>query len=124
MKRLVLFVACFVVWLLLAWPYDPATGVRWQEVGLGAIASLVVALVMRELTRDRFHRWLNPVRWFWAVVYLFVFAAYVASIPGLSGRAQLVYALPALATFRRRVRASIPSHRNISVLDPSRALMM
>lgn len=78
MRRLTLFLLCFVLWLGLTWPVDPLTGaVRTQDIVAGAVVSLVVALVMRELTHERFGRWLNPVRWFWAVAYLFVFAFWV-----------------------------------------------
>jgi hypothetical protein len=51
----------------------------------GAAAGLVLALC-----------YLNQLN---TVLYLFVFAAYVARIPGLSVRAELLYALPALAIF-------------------------
>ncbi|MBN1270148.1 MAG: Na+/H+ antiporter subunit E [Kiritimatiellae bacterium] len=75
MKRLVLFVLSFVLWVLLVWPFDFVTGaLRTQDVWVGAAVAAVVALVMRELSVERYGRWLNPVRYLWALAYLFVFA--------------------------------------------------
>ncbi len=71
MKRVVLFIWAFVLWVLLTWPVDR------QSCAVGLVVSLVVALVMREMTTERFGRWLNPVRWFWAFLYFFVFTYYV-----------------------------------------------
>lgn len=72
MRKLVLFVLAFGLWILLAWP---PTG---QAVVVGLCAALVVALVMRDAATERFGQWLNPVRWFWAAVYLVIFAYYLA----------------------------------------------
>lgn len=74
MKRLFLFVMSFVLWFLLVWPFDPATGALLkQDVAAGVLVAALVALVMRELAVDRFSRWVNPVRWFWALLYAAVF---------------------------------------------------
>ncbi len=78
MKRLILFVFAFIFWILLVWPFDPETGaVRFQDVAAGAAAALLAAAVMREITVRGFGRWLQPARYFWALVYLFVFVYYV-----------------------------------------------
>jgi multicomponent Na+:H+ antiporter subunit E len=77
-KRLVLFAVAFAFWLLLVWPIAPSDGrVLWGDIAVGLIVAGLVAVVMREIVTDRFGRLLNPVRYFWAVVYLFVFAYYV-----------------------------------------------
>lgn len=75
MKRLVLFVLSFVLWVLLVWPVDPATGqIRQADILAGVAVALVVALVMREISVREYGRWINPVRYFWGVIYLFVLA--------------------------------------------------
>ena len=74
MKKLVLFVLSYVLWLLLVWPFDPVSGaVRLQDVCVGLVVAAVVAFVMREVTVERCGRWLNPARYFWALAYLLVF---------------------------------------------------
>ena len=66
-----MFISLMVVWVLLVWPFDGGVaGGVWQDIVAGAVVALVVTLVMREFTRERAGRWLNPVRIFWAVVYL------------------------------------------------------
>ena len=82
-ERLVLFCAAFVLWLLLTWPVSPLDGsVLWDEIAAGAVAAVCVALVMKRLVTRRFARLLDPRRYAWAVVYLFVFAyyAFIASL--------------------------------------------
>jgi len=66
----------FVLWMLLTWPFT-ACGVDMQQVAVGLVVSLVVAVVMKELTIERYGRWLNPMRYFWAIIYFFVFFYYV-----------------------------------------------
>jgi multicomponent Na+:H+ antiporter subunit E len=74
MKKLLLFVLSYVLWLLLVWPFDPVSGaVRLQDAWVGLVVAAVVALVMREVSAERCGRWLNPARYFWALVYAFVF---------------------------------------------------
>lgn len=74
MKKLVLFATSFLLWVLLVWPFNPASGaVRVQDVWVGLAVAALVALVMRELSVERYGRWLNPVRYCWALAYLFVF---------------------------------------------------
>lgn len=76
--RGVLFVVAFVFWLLMVWPIAPLDGrVLWREVAAGLVVAGVVALVSREIVTQRFTRLLEPVRYFWAVVFLFVFVCYV-----------------------------------------------
>ena len=77
-RRGVLFAFAFVFWLLMAWPVAPLDGrLLWGEIAVGLIVAGVVALASREIVTQRFARLLEPVRYFWAVVYLFIFAYYV-----------------------------------------------
>lgn len=86
MRRIVVFIAAYVVWLLLVFPYSEArTGLApplspWdvQSILLGLGAAALVAIVLPGvITRRYAFKALNPVRWFWALVYLAVFFYYV-----------------------------------------------
>jgi multicomponent Na+:H+ antiporter subunit E len=76
-ERLVLFAVSFVFWLLLVWPVSPVDG-SWRigDIVAGLFVAAFVALVMHEMVRVNFIRFLNPRSWFWMVVYLFVFSYY------------------------------------------------
>ena len=77
-ERLVLFAVCFAFWLALTWPVSPLDGsLRTGDVLAGLVVSAFVAMVMREIVRVNFIRFLNPSSWFWAFVYIFVFLYYV-----------------------------------------------
>lgn len=71
MRQVVLFGFSFVLWLLLAWP------VGTQDVVIGVLCAAVVAFVMKEITTEKFGRWVSPVRIFWFVSYVFVLAYYI-----------------------------------------------
>lgn len=102
MKRLVLFILAFALWLLLVWPFDPVTGcVLVQDVVAGVLVGGLVAWVMRETTEERLGRWLNPVRWFWAVLYSFVFVFEVIKANVDVAYRVLHPALPIRASSRR-----------------------
>ncbi len=68
-----------VLWLLLAWPLDPRTG---RPDGAAVVAGLAVALVVAGTSRtgagSRLGPWLEPRRYFWALVYAGVFLWEVA----------------------------------------------
>lgn len=77
-QRLVVFFVCYLFWLVLAWPLSPADGMLQPGVlAAGVVVAAFVALVMREIVRVNFVRFLNPVSWFWCFVYIFVFGYYV-----------------------------------------------
>ncbi len=77
LERLVLFAVSFVFWLLLVWPVSPLDG-TWLlgDIVAGLFVAAFVALVMGQMVRVNFIRFLNPRCWFWSVVYLFVFSYY------------------------------------------------
>ena len=75
MKRIVLFILAFVVWIVLVWPFSE-TGLRGQDVVVGLMVALLVTLVMREVPLEK-GKGIHPVRYFWIFVYLFVLAYYV-----------------------------------------------
>jgi len=76
-ERLVLFGVAFVFWLLLVWPVSPLDGrLLWGDIAAGALVAAFVALVMKEIIRVNFIRFVNPRSWFWCVVYIVVFTWY------------------------------------------------
>ena len=77
-KGMVLFAFAFVFWILLVWPVAPSDGrLLWGDISAGLIVAGLVALVARQIVTERFGRLIDPVRYFWAAVYLFVFGYYV-----------------------------------------------
>jgi multicomponent Na+:H+ antiporter subunit E len=78
---MVIFLAAFVAWLLLTWPFQfgPAglTGYDIQDVIAGLAVALLIVIVMRDFRDDDFRFSLNPVRWFWALVYVVVLVIYI-----------------------------------------------
>jgi len=74
--RLVLFAAAFMLWLALDWPVSADGSLIGGNIAAGLVAAAVVALVMRDLVTQRLGRLIDPVRYFWAAVYLVVFAFY------------------------------------------------
>jgi multicomponent Na+:H+ antiporter subunit E len=76
-ERLVLFAVAFVFWLLLVWPVSPVDGhLLVGDIVAGVFVAAFVALVMKEIIRVNFIRFLNPRSWFWCFVYFFVFTWY------------------------------------------------
>jgi len=66
-RRVAYFIAAFLVWLLLTWT------VHYQEVIVGAAVALVAAGMFGGYLPVAARRLLNPVRWFWLLVYIPVF---------------------------------------------------
>jgi len=78
-RRIGVFVVSFITWCLLAWPYGQVSGgLDGQSLLVGAVASLLVALVLGGGMAERPAQLLNPVRWFWLLCYIPVFAYYCA----------------------------------------------
>jgi multicomponent Na+:H+ antiporter subunit E len=74
----VVFAIGFLFWLLIVWPVAPSGGrPLWGDMAAGLAVAGIVALVSRRIVTQRFGRLLQPARYFWAVIYLFVFAYYV-----------------------------------------------
>jgi multicomponent Na+:H+ antiporter subunit E len=77
MRRVVVFVTTYVVWLLLTFPYDvarvgaglPVWDAQSALLGLGAAAVCAIILPASILQLYSL-KVLNPVRWFWALLYL------------------------------------------------------
>lgn len=69
MRRIVLFVLSYGLWLLLTLPnfHD------WPVFVVGAVVALIVAIFFGGEFSHRPLAFLNPRRWFWAIVYIPVF---------------------------------------------------
>ena len=67
MRRVALFITSFIFWLLLTWSAEPGSVV----VGL-AVAGLTT-LFFGKYYFHRVAKFLQPQRYFWLVIYLFVF---------------------------------------------------
>jgi len=71
MKRIMMIILLFIVWILLAWP------VNIQEVVAGLIVAVLAGLIMRDVTSADSKCLLNPIRLFWLVIYTVVLAYYI-----------------------------------------------
>jgi len=77
LERFVLFAISFVFWILLVWPVSAVDGqLLIGDIVVGLVVAAFVALVMGQMIRRNFIRLLNPVSYFWAIVYVFVFSYY------------------------------------------------
>jgi len=74
MKRAALFILALALWVLLVLPFG---GTWHQDMVAGALVSLVVVLVMREVPAREAAKVFDPRRYGWLAVYLVVLAYYV-----------------------------------------------
>ncbi len=65
------FLVLLFIWLLLTW------SLQWQELLVGVFIALVAQLLMGDIFPVGAVKILNPVRFFWLVVYAIVFIGYV-----------------------------------------------
>lgn len=70
MKQLAWFISLIAIWLLLTWSLDP------QQVIVGVVVSICLALILSKLGRDVTGKICNPIRWFWFDLYLVYFFYY------------------------------------------------
>ena len=64
MRQLVCILLTFIMWLLLTWPPT------WTEIGVGLFFAILVATLLSELFPAEPSALFDPVRWFWAAIYL------------------------------------------------------
>lgn len=70
-KWLFLFAILVAIWLLFTWSLKPA------DLIAGAIVSLIISLLLRDVFNDDMVKLLHPVRLFWGVLYIPVFFYYM-----------------------------------------------
>ncbi len=66
-RRIALFIAGLIIWLLLSWTLN------YQEIIIGAVIALISAGMFGGYLPLEAKKLLNPVRWFWLLVYIPVF---------------------------------------------------
>jgi multicomponent Na+:H+ antiporter subunit E len=71
MKRFVHFLLLFGIWLLLTW------SIHWQDMLVGVIIAIIADLMLGDIYPFNAVKILNPVRFFWLVVYAVNFLFYV-----------------------------------------------
>ncbi len=64
MKRSILFIISFILWLLITW------SLNWQSVVIGVLVSLLTALFFGSVFSEEPKKWLQPRRYFWFMVYI------------------------------------------------------
>ena len=67
MRHLVLFILCMVIWLMLTFSLE------FSNLVVGAIVSLITTLLFGKYFFKNVSKFLQPVRYFWLLLYLFVF---------------------------------------------------
>ena len=71
MKRFIHFLLLIGIWLLFTW------SLQWQEVLIGVVVALLAELLLGNIFPLGAIKVLNPVRFFWLIIYGIVFAWYV-----------------------------------------------
>ena len=77
MNRLILFLLLMLFWVCLTWPAEPPEFAYVQDLGTGVVVALLVTCIMGASGTEGIARWLQPQRYFWALAYVFVLAAYI-----------------------------------------------
>ena len=67
MRYLTLFILSLVFWLLLTF------SINLSNIIVGSIASLITTLIFGKYFTQNVYKFIQPRRYFWLVVYLFVF---------------------------------------------------
>ncbi len=66
-RRIIYFIAGVIVWLLLSW------SLNYQDIVAGAVVALVASGMFGGYLPLEAKKVINPVRWFWLLVYIPVF---------------------------------------------------
>jgi multicomponent Na+:H+ antiporter subunit E len=66
MRILTLFILTFVFWLLLTFDFS------WANLVVGAATALITALLFAKFFFKRVGKFLQPVRYFWFLIYLLI----------------------------------------------------
>ena len=67
MRYVTLFIIMFLLWLLLTF------NLTMPNIIVGLIAALITALVFGRQFKLNWKKFYNPLRYFWIIIYLFVF---------------------------------------------------
>ncbi|MBU4484577.1 Na+/H+ antiporter subunit E [bacterium] len=67
MKRAIIFITTFILWLLLTW------SLNWQHIVIGLAAALIIAMVFGKSVIKNPHKYVEVGRYFWGLCYIPVF---------------------------------------------------
>lgn len=67
MRYIVLFIFMLAFWLLITF------SLAWENIVVGTAASLITTLIFAKHFVTSYYKLLQPRRYFWALVYLFIF---------------------------------------------------
>lgn len=67
MRRIVLFIVAFILWLLLAWTLN------WQHILAGVVVAFLVAFLFGNISVKEPRKCFQIKRWFWFLCYLPLF---------------------------------------------------
>lgn len=67
-RRIAYFIGALIIWLLLGWSW------HYQEIIVGAAVAAITAGMFGGYLPIEAKKLLNPVRWFWLLLYIPVFA--------------------------------------------------
>lgn len=67
MRKVILILLAFVIWLLLTWT------LQWQSLVIGGIISIMTGLLFGNLAITTPSKVFQPQRWFWAILYIPMF---------------------------------------------------
>jgi multicomponent Na+:H+ antiporter subunit E len=73
MKKLVLGIISFIVWILLVWPFSEY-GIDYVSLMVGIVASVIVGLFFGDVFTESPHKFFEPKRYFWLIYFVFLFA--------------------------------------------------
>lgn len=76
MKKSILTVLLFIVWILLVWPFGP-WGIDYQSIIVGIIVSVCSGLIFGVGFTESPHKFFGIQRYFWAAWYLLVLIYYI-----------------------------------------------
>lgn len=73
-NRILVFIISFAVWCGLVWVHrEVPPGWDLQSIWLGILVSAIVAVIFGKNFTERPERFFNPVRWFYAIIFIPVF---------------------------------------------------
>lgn len=72
MKKLVLTLISFVVWILLVWPFN-VNGLDWEGIIIGIFSSIIVGILFGDVFTDSPHRFFEIRRYLWLFYFIIVF---------------------------------------------------
>jgi multicomponent Na+:H+ antiporter subunit E len=67
MKYIIFFILCMLMWILLTLNFTPANLIT------GLAVSLITTMIFGKMYVDNVYKFLQPARYFWLFIYLFIF---------------------------------------------------